>query len=551
MESSNQWDKSSGSRTFTKKPHGSVSRGIVGKLASAFSEPNSFKIITWADKNQDDEFLYQNVSNAGTNYLEYKLKNMMDNQDGKSKLTNKALTEKTAAEESSATWKPAPTRQIQVHQIKNKTVVKISVNDCPKNYFKPLQEDELSDYQCPGVVFEQKNEYAEPAQVYANVDGLIYENSQNSQVYMNIGDPDDTDQVYENEDFTVLRQSQVTQSIIQKNALPMREDVYENTEFIGKNSVLEGIQFSGPGVGANEYQTPRSVRVVVDPDMLKTSLDDGNFSDQDVKVVVTVNGHKRAESITSSGVGVDSEVSDTEESNISCDSLNSNDLQTSEDHGYHTPENKTTSPVEEYEKPDFDGSDIIQQVASAAMRIKNLRQENTGTYLARRIESCEGFENGLKTLPKCLLNDIRNVKNLSVYPKGEKSEETHLPKGIIKLFETGKVNKRVVINERTYDERKTEKICGMEVDTDKFYKFHLYENAVESADANQMPDDETFAGYRDYLNRERPAAITSSKGTIRGVKNRVKAGIATFLQLQETKVGTRPLHSAVNGVGFH
>lgn len=376
-------------------------------------------------------------------------------------------------------------------------------------------------------------------------------------------------------------------------------------------------------------------------------------------------GHKRAESLTSSGVGVDSEESDEEGSNISCDSLNSNELNglsTSEDHGYHTPnsENKTGSPVDgDYQNisktntpsPDlkrtetrnevssaftlydskksygdendigdnYENTDIIQQVANVAQKIKNLRSESTGIYLAKRIESMEDDtyenyrmfekkpsnkkkqapqpptatkltsfqkisetkkpkpENGeVKTLPKGLLQDIRsrNVRLSSAYPKGEKPEEiikeTPITKTIVNFnhFTNNVVNKpvkgmtvrqlkkakqmsanedkRLMVEERTYEERKTEptkcekvttnKICAMEIDTDKFYKFHLFENREEVNVDKNVNDDETFAGVKDYLNREKPAAITSAKGTIRGVKNRVKAGIATFLQMQENKV---------------
>lgn len=590
--------------------------GFVGKIASAFTEPltkrneGSFKIMTWAEKNQeppatraDEEFLYQNVSNSGTNYIEYQLKNIINKKDplkitmqakqDKNKNSYKDTTrsdrEKTDPD-SSLMWMTAPAKQIQVHQVKNKTVVKISVNerlDCPDDaYFKPLKQD--------------VNEYAEPFRgaVYANVDLnkkkknlMIYENTHMPEEVHYLNAPDVEQQLYENQDFTGLKNNQEMES---------HDDVYENTEFITKTNVFEHVKFSGPGIGEdNGYQTPQSVlRHINKPDSetIKTNtcvienpsvvepLEDvesdpeSSMVGKEAKGVVTVNGeqgHKRAESITSSGVGVDSEVSDTEEENISCDSLNSNDLyilSVSEDHGYHTPtsDDKVASPVEEEQN-----TDIIQQVAHAAERIKQMRTENTGMFQARRVTSCDDvYENCIiydetdtfqnketekseprATLPQGLLRDIQNVKISAAFPKGEEStEKSHLPKEMFEIFDkpvektpkpkTVPEKKRVVINESCYEDvpTKSSRICGLELDPDKFYKFHLYENAAENfSEKLGVQDDETFAGFRDYLCRERPAAITSAKGTIRGVKNRVKAGIATFLQLQENKV--RPRHS--------
>lgn len=72
-------------------------------------------------------------------------------------------------------------------------------------------------------------------------------------------------------------------------------------------------------------------------------------------------------------------------------------------------------------------------------------------------------------------------------------------------------------------------------ENDKFYKFHINENLTSVlAEANQKDIDETFAGYKDFNNGT--STIRSSKGTVRGVKNRVRNGIATFLQMQQTTV---------------
>ncbi|XP_018796685.1 PREDICTED: uncharacterized protein DDB_G0283357-like [Bactrocera latifrons] len=48
--------------------------------------------------------------------------------------------------------------------------------------------------------------------------------------------------------------------------------------------------------------------------------------------------------------------------------------------------------------------------------------------------------------------------------------------------------------------------------------------------------DDAFAGYKDIRCGSATSTIRSSKGTVRGVKNRVRNGIATFLQLQQPNV---------------
>lgn len=90
-------------------------------------------------------------------------------------------------------------------------------------------------------------------------------------------------------------------------------------------------------------------------------------------------------------------------------------------------------------------------------------------------------------------------------------------------------------------------------EADKYYNFHVNErdsqrsfsdnskafNGVQSDSSSKSSNDDAFAGYRDVSsvsNCSDTSTIRSSKGTVRGVKNRVRNGIATFLQLQQTNV---------------
>ncbi|KAF7991666.1 hypothetical protein HCN44_010467 [Aphidius gifuensis] len=116
-------------------------------------------------------------------------------------------------------------------------------------------------------------------------------------------------------------------------------------------------------------------------------------------------------------------------------------------------------------------------------------------------------------------------------------------------------NSSPVVKECTYEERKQEKYKidhdnaiaekynnynrdkKFLYDDDRFYKFHINEfdknnNGDLKKSINDCEIDEYFAGYKILDNKE---AIRSAKGTVRGVKNRVRAGIATFLQNPSSK----------------
>ncbi|XP_072401490.1 glutaredoxin domain-containing cysteine-rich protein CG12206-like [Diabrotica undecimpunctata] len=72
------------------------------------------------------------------------------------------------------------------------------------------------------------------------------------------------------------------------------------------------------------------------------------------------------------------------------------------------------------------------------------------------------------------------------------------------------------------------------ISTDMFYKFHINENVNSLVPKiDNVIENETFAGYKDILD-DGCTTIKSAKGTVRGVKNRVRAGIATFLQINST-----------------
>ncbi|XP_055524069.1 uncharacterized protein LOC129717863 [Wyeomyia smithii] len=87
---------------------------------------------------------------------------------------------------------------------------------------------------------------------------------------------------------------------------------------------------------------------------------------------------------------------------------------------------------------------------------------------------------------------------------------------------------------------------SLSFENDKFYKFHINEHSNlpperssinghgNSCSSSVIDDDESFAGFKDLTSGT--STIRSNKGTVRGVKNRVRNGIATFLQMQQANI---------------
>lgn len=292
-------------------------------------------------------------------------------------------------------------------------------------------------------------------------------------------------------------------------------------------------------------------------------------------VTVTVNGggHRRTGSLTSSGAEVDS---DDEGSNISCDSLNSNEL------------NGETPVVEDARSniKVIQETSKVKPLTEGTVTEKKVKPPTPPTPPRSNIPPVE------HSLPQGLLQDIRaRTAKLTIVPSpcstltrktrtwadelSSKSKQhselknakdfnnTKLNGSVFKYQDISPVStlstssddqsKRSIVEEKTYEERQkataekqqasSSKIFsnGEFFDTDRFYTFHLNEHVADSKDPVQekgIENEETFAGYRDLLQgKESTSTIRSAKGTVRGVKNRVRAGIATFLQLHDTKVG--------------
>lgn len=149
---------------------------------------------------------------------------------------------------------------------------------------------------------------------------------------------------------------------------------------------------------------------------------------------------------------------------------------------------------------------------------------------------------GAQLLPSSLLRDLRQPRNAS--------EERQLTLTAPETATGRKIDGR-----------------PLQYEADQYYNFHVNEHAnypsfgeidscaeyathglllhsgdgaggaQPSADADAAEED-AFVGYRDVRRNptKQVSTIRSSKGTVRGVKNRVRNGVATFLQLQQPNV---------------
>jgi hypothetical protein len=292
-------------------------------------------------------------------------------------------------------------------------------------------------------------------------------------------------------------------------------------------------------------------------------------------VTVTVNGggHQRTGSLTSSGAEVDS---DDDGSNISCDSLNSSELNGELHSGSDVRNN--VKEIQECNK------------ANAPEEVKAMDKTMKPPVAPSPPRS--NVPPAGHSLPQGLLQDIRDrTAKLSIVPSpcstlsrksrtwadelspkskqrsdlknGTDASNVKVNDSVLKYQNTSPTStisapseeqsRRSVVEEKTYEERQKETVEKQQAssrkilnnreifDTNRFFTFHLNEHvpdSKESVHGEDIESEETFAGFRDLLQgKESSSTIRSAKGTVRGVKNRVRAGIATFLQLHDTKVG--------------
>ncbi|XP_020284334.1 glutaredoxin domain-containing cysteine-rich protein CG31559-like isoform X2 [Pseudomyrmex gracilis] len=277
----------------------------------------------------------------------------------------------------------------------------------------------------------------------------------------------------------------------------------------------------------NTYQNPLSGMVMSSGQCSPSdTLDSGTCSDLDgtppplpkknaSTVILSSSTHNRTGSLTSSGAEVDS---DDNESNISCDSLN-----------------------------------------GAEMNGDEYRVTDTPKSIEETIEESSGIRHQVSAITELGSAPCSPVSSASVSPspsgtsslsKASSTPRVRSPNPAIQ--QNIKSALSPVVKECTYEERKEQERTEQDdveaaqdrpaghkylYEDDRYYNFHLNElnrndkNSNGEKNGAAEKNDECFAGYKIH-DKE---AIRSAKGTVRGVKNRVRAGIATFLQTPTSK----------------
>ncbi|XP_072945742.1 glutaredoxin domain-containing cysteine-rich protein CG31559-like [Epargyreus clarus] len=346
-----------------------------------------------------------------------------------------------------------------------------------------------------------------------------------------------------------------------KNNSLVRLNVEENRPKIIENEDLSKVD-KPPYIYCNPYVNSMTNMVMSSGQCSPSdTLDSGTCSDLDgtppplpKKKTSKSNSAKKAVSVTviSSTRNLGELDFEDNDSNISCDSLNSSELNVS----VHADESHIEDAIKKekklFEPPaapqmpfttktnkdaSFLPQGLLQDIRDRSAKLNTVETESELNSDRHGEVSQNINENANISKESAPLTSFRLVSQFNSEAKINAGAESLPPN----------LSKTPLISESTYEERKKsdkmkqERVCSDYFDTDKYYDFHLNEKefdnvSVTSASASVCDDAvvEYFAGVKDYKSEELPSTIRSSKGTIRGVKNRVRAGIATFLQIQST-----------------
>ncbi|XP_050672892.1 glutaredoxin domain-containing cysteine-rich protein CG31559-like [Leptidea sinapis] len=337
-----------------------------------------------------------------------------------------------------------------------------------------------------------------------------------------------------------------------KNNSFVRLNVEENCP-----KILEGEELCkvdrAPYIYCNPYVNPMTNTIMSSGQCSPSdTLDSGTCSDLDgtpPPLPKKKSSAKKAVSVTViSPARIQGELDfEDNDSNISCDSLNSSELNgsvhaeesRSEDASKKEKQSADTSTQAFAKVNNKDGGflplGLLQDIRDRTAKLTTVDAESDSQIDRREVHQNINIDVSKESVQ---LTSFRLVSQFNNELKKTTAEpmQTNL--------------KSPLISESTYEERKKldkmkeEQICYSShyFDTDKFYDFHLNEKqfdevsvkSVSVKSESDVPEVEYFAGVKDFKSEEAPSTIRSSKGTIRGVKNRVRNGIATFLQMQAT-----------------
>ncbi|KXJ75926.1 hypothetical protein RP20_CCG010713 [Aedes albopictus] len=249
--------------------------------------------------------------------------------------------------------------------------------------------------------------------------------------------------------------------------------------------------------------------------------------------------------------------SDESESSLSCDSLNFSQL---------CGNVSVLGPVSDSLSVVTTNPQTPEPPSTAATPTSDSDRENVIPECPQMPQIIPIKHKIVSILPDSLLKDIRERSSTGSAarevpsPSPPREESTPVGMTTTRSILMEKINSlNSVANSAGSISSLSEKNKSISFENDKFYKFHINEHSTlqqqqqqqqssnqqngsahlngagnHSCSSSVIDDDESFAGFKDLTSGT--STIRSNKGTVRGVKNRVRNGIATFLQMQQANI---------------
>ncbi|KAI5702957.1 hypothetical protein M8J75_006083 [Diaphorina citri] len=267
---------------------------------------------------------------------------------------------------------------------------------------------------------------------------------------------------------------------------------------------------------------------------LSDTLDSGTCSDLDGSTPPPLPKKKSIVTFSSEGSSVaGSSINSDDE--ISCDSLNSSELEEITDSKKHEDDSNIDFKASFKEKQKLFSQKIV------TINENNLLVKSNNNFDAQVNNTPNEFESVAIT-ESAISESVPRVSN-ETSSDSEMVNINNNENCVSENSVSDRVEKLVISNSRDHHTGLTKmkfKRKEIHYEDDQHYKFHLNENNFDTDDAKksqQNEEDDYFAGYKnlDGMTSSATSTIKSSKGTVRGVKNRVRAGIATFLTMPTTK----------------
>ncbi|XP_073830111.1 uncharacterized protein [Musca autumnalis] len=268
-----------------------------------------------------------------------------------------------------------------------------------------------------------------------------------------------------------------------------------------------------------------------------------------VRVSQHANGNSKDKHNCNSSSYTDSE--ESEASSLSCDSLHSNEFMRQSSQS-PTIQNKLSSPSRKV-LGSFLPDSLLRDIKNLKLNNTEYEAENENEededHIEQRVKAHK--QRSESTYEPISSQDYMMAQNDYVQTRNTVNQENASTNSAKRA---SMPSKTFVLNQEdgTFIDMKMNSM-PRKYEADKYYNFHVNEHenfrsfgnnnnsgfpesgseSLSEYESRSSLHDDVFAGYKDLRCGSATSTIRSNKGTVRGVKNRVRNGIATFLQLQQ------------------